>query len=63
MVTTNGSIFLWSVRPAKIIQPLAPYFHEIDDNQEYIEREDEFEKELSESDEEESKSKVKLTEE
>lgn len=44
MVTTNGSLFLWSVRPAKIIQPLAPYFSEVDENKEYIEKEDEFEK-------------------
>jgi hypothetical protein len=51
MVTTNGSLFLWSVRPAKIIQPLAPGFVEIDDNKEYIEREDEFEKELSDPEE------------
>ena len=52
LVTTNGSLFLWSVRPAKIIQPLAPYFTEIEENKEYIEREDEFDKEMSESDEE-----------
>lgn len=52
MVTTNGSIFLWNVRPAKIIQPLAPYFTEIDENIEYVERENEFEEELSDEDEE-----------
>lgn len=50
MVTTNGSLFQWNTRPAKIIQPLAPYFTEIDENVEYIEREDEFEEELSEED-------------
>ena len=49
MVTTNGSIFHWSIRPAKIIQPLAPYFTEIDDNKEYIEKEDEFDVEVSDS--------------
>jgi hypothetical protein len=52
MVTTNGSILLWNVRPAKIIQPLAPYFTEIDENIEYVERENEFEEELSDEDEE-----------
>ncbi len=52
MVTTNGSLFLWTVRPAKIIQPLAPYFTEIEENKEYKEREDEFDKEMSDSDEE-----------
>jgi hypothetical protein len=50
MVTTNGSIFLWNTRPAKIIQPLAPFFTEIDENIEYVEREDEFEAELSDED-------------
>jgi hypothetical protein len=52
MVTTNGSIFHWNIRPAKIIQPLAPLFTEIDENVEYIEKEDEFEEELSAEDEE-----------
>ena len=47
MVTTNGSLFLWNVRPAKIIYPLAPFFTEIDKNIEYVEREDEFEEELT----------------
>ena len=50
MVTTNGSLFLWNARPAKIIQPLAPFFTEIDENQEYVERESEFEEELSDED-------------
>ncbi len=50
MVKTNGSIFLWNARPAKIIQPLAPFFTESDENMEYIEREDEFEEELSDED-------------
>jgi hypothetical protein len=36
MVTTGGSIFLWNSRPAKIIQPLAPFFTEIDENLEYV---------------------------
>jgi hypothetical protein len=43
MVSTNGSLFWWNMRPAKIIQPLAPFFSEIDENIEYIEKEDEFE--------------------
>lgn len=55
MVTTNGSLFLWSVKPAKLYQPLAPYFTEIDENIEYIEKEDEFEKETSENEEEKDK--------
>jgi len=50
MVTTGGSIFLWNSRPAKIIQPLAPFFTEIDENLEYIEKEDEFEHEVTEED-------------
>jgi hypothetical protein len=50
MVTTGGSVFLWNSRPAKIIQPLAPFFSEIDENIEYIERENEFEAELSDED-------------
>lgn len=54
MVTTNGSIFLWSVKPARIIQPLAPFFTEIDENKEYKEREDEFEEEVTEEDEDPS---------
>ncbi|CDW83144.1 UNKNOWN [Stylonychia lemnae] len=62
LVTTNGSLFLWSVRPAKIIQPLAPYFTEIEENKEYVEREDEFEKEISDSDEEEEKVNKNLDE-
>ena len=51
MVTTNGSLFLWSVRPSKIIQPLAPYFNEIDENKEYKEREEEFDREMSDNEE------------
>jgi hypothetical protein len=50
MVSTNGSLFWWNMRPAKIIQPLAPFFSEIDENIEYIEKEDEFEEELTEED-------------
>ncbi len=59
MVTTNGSLFLWSVRPAKIIQPLAPYFTEIEENLEYREREDEFEREVSDSEEEVKEGSIK----
>jgi COMPASS component SWD1 len=47
MVTTGGSIFLWNSRPAKIIQPLAPFFTEIDENIEYVEKEDEFDVEVT----------------
>lgn len=50
LITTNGSILLWHTRPAKIIQPLAPYFTEIDENIEYVEKEDEFEVEETEED-------------
>jgi len=50
MVTGNGSVYLWSTRPAKIIQPLAPYFTEIEENKEYVEKENEFEKELTKED-------------
>ena len=52
MVTNNGSIYLWQVRPAKIIQPLAPFFREIDENVEYFEKEDEFDEEVSDDEEE-----------
>ncbi len=67
MVTTGGSIFLWNSRPAKIIQPLAPFFTEIDENLEYVEREDEFEVEVSQEDpaweilSEDEKKKIKLS--
>lgn len=58
---------MWSTRPARIIQPLAPYFTEIEENKEYIEKEDEFENTskqslLSEEQEEERK-RLGLTEE
>ena len=66
MVTTTGSLFLWSVRPAKIIQLLAPYFHEIEENIEYCEREGEFDKHLDEEElkdglSEEDRKKLKLS--
>jgi len=51
MASNNGSVFAWTARPAKIIQPLAPDFHEIERNIWYVEREDEFEEELSDSEE------------
>jgi len=38
---------VWTARPAKLIQPLAPNFIEIEDNVVYVEREDEFDKPLS----------------
>jgi len=47
IASSNGSLFVWSPKPAKIIQPLAPNFIEIDDNVMYVEREDEFESEES----------------
>ena len=43
MASNNGSVFAWHARPAKIIQPLAPGFHEIERNIWYVEQEDEFE--------------------
>ena len=51
MASNNGSVFAWTARPAKIIQPLAPDFHEIERNIWYVEREDEFEEELSDNEE------------
>lgn len=42
---------VWSARPAKFIQPLAPNFIEIDDNVVYVEKEDEFESEKSDDEE------------
>ena len=53
MASNNGSVFAWMARPAKIIQPLAPDFHEIERNVWYVEREDEFDEDIS--DEEEKK--------
>lgn len=47
LASSNGSLLVWSARPAKIIQPLAPNFIEIDDNVEYVERESEFDSEKS----------------
>jgi len=47
LASSNGSLMVWSARPAKFIQPLAPNFIEINDNVVYVEREDEFESELS----------------
>jgi hypothetical protein len=47
LASSNGSLMVWSARPAKIIQPLAPNFIEIDDNVEYVEQEDEFESMVS----------------
>lgn len=50
IASTNGSFLVWTARPAKFIQPLAPNFIEIEDNVIYIEREDEFETEKSDDD-------------
>lgn len=46
MASNNGSLFQWLARPNKMIQPLAPDFHEIERNIWYVEKEDEFEEEL-----------------
>ena len=43
MISNNGSLFCWSPTPTKIIQSLAPGFHEIERNIWYVERENEFE--------------------
>lgn len=51
MASINGSLYVWSPRPAKIIQPLAPNFVEIEDNIVYVEKEDEFESEISSEEE------------
>lgn len=51
MVSGGGSLFVWSPRPAKIIQPLAPNFTEVEENVLYIEREDEFDEEEDSADE------------
>ena len=45
MASNNGSIFYWTAKPSKIIQNLAPGFHEIERNIMYVEKEDEFEEE------------------
>lgn len=45
LASTNGGLCVWTARPNKLIQPLAPNFVEIEDNVEYVEREDEFETE------------------
>lgn len=50
MISNNGSVFSWSPTPTKIIQSLAPGFHEIERNIWYVEKEDEFEEELSDDD-------------
>ena len=47
MTSNNGSVFSWSPSPTKIIQALAPGFHEIERNIWYVEREDEFEESFS----------------
>ena len=43
MASVNGSLYHWTPRPAKQVQPLAPNFVEIEENIEYVEKEDEFE--------------------
>lgn len=51
MASINGSLYVWSPRLAKIIQPLAPNFIEIEDNICYVERESEFDSEISSEEE------------
>ena len=51
MASINGSLYVWNPRPAKIIQPLAPNFVEIEDNICYVERESEFDSEVSSEEE------------
>ena len=51
MASINGSLYVWSPRPAKIIQPLAPDFVEIEDNIVYVEQESEFDSEISSEEE------------
>ena len=51
IASVTGSLQLWSPRPAKFIQPLAPNFTEIEDNILYVEKEDEFEEEVSSEEE------------
>ena len=50
MASNNGSVFAWMARPAKIIQLFAPDFHEVEKNIWYVEREDEFDQEISDED-------------
>lgn len=47
MASVTGCMQVWSPRPSKFIQPLAPNFTEIEDNIIYVENEDEFESEES----------------
>jgi hypothetical protein len=49
VASNNGSVFAWMSRAAKLIQPLAPDFHEIERNIWYVEKEDEFELELEDT--------------
>jgi len=51
MASNNGSIFAWNARPSKLIQSLAPDFHEVQCNIWYVEKEDEFEEEFPDENE------------
>ena len=51
MASVNGCLYYWTPRPAKQVQPLAPNFTEIEENIEYVEKEDEFESEVSSEEE------------
>ena len=47
MASHNGSLFSWQARPAKLIEPLAYEFHELERNIWYTEREGEFDEPMS----------------
>lgn len=51
IATNNGSLCVWQPIQAKLVQPLAPKFTEIEDNIIYVEKENEFDTPIS-SDEE-----------
>jgi len=51
IASVTGSMQIWSPRPNKFVQPLSPNFTEIEDNILYVEKEDEFESEISSEDE------------
>ena len=50
MASNNGSVFAWMARSAKIIQLFSPDFHVVEKNIWYVEREDEFDQEISDED-------------
>ena len=42
LIANNGSVFMWAGRPRKIIQNLAPNFHEVEWNIHYVPPKQEF---------------------